>query len=306
MISSPWAAAVAQDEFEVAWGAAGRVTATFTQTWSIPTLFQKDEEGNLVYETDPETNKPIKVPTSTNTFTVTSYDDEENPTKTVETTEVGTRNVTRRYGNREILIELKNAGALGEEVTTISGWSIVGYYEGVSYDPTAIPSSNARLTPKFYARHTDKRIVEITDMLATVNLENFMTTTAMKSTLTTTPGIEEDIVKSANTYSSSYKGLAGLSLPGSGALTGIITGKEGLQTKSSTYSYFDEESEKTIRYTVRNTLRMPGTVKLDKLVGSMTFDNGSALVEGSVSISAPTAVDGDVYLAGPPEDFENF
>jgi hypothetical protein len=309
LISGPFSVSYSQEEFEPVWGAAGRVTATFTETWSIPTLFQRDEEGNLVYETDPETNKTFKVPISTNTYTVDTYNSEEELVKSVETTEVGTKNVTRRYGNREILIELKNAGVLGEEVTSISGWSIVGYYEGLDYDPSAITEGNARLTPKFYARHTDKRIVEITDMVASLNLSNFMTTTAMKSTTTTTPGPEEDIIRSSNSYTSSYKGGVALTVPTGGSLTGVISGKESLITKTYTYwdyDYSDEESEKLIKYTGRSLIRVPGTVRMEKLVGSMSYENGTSLLEGSVVISTPVVVNGATYLAGPEEDFEDF
>ena len=80
---------------------------------------------------------------------------------------------------------------------------------------------------------------------------------------------------------------------------------------SKTYTYYDidpedETGEKLIKYTDRSILRVPGSVKLDKLVGTMAYENGSSLLEGTITGSTPTVVNGEVYLAGPEEVIEEF
>jgi hypothetical protein len=295
-LGCPFTVAYSQDEgTPPAWGAAAKVTLSLTQTWTIPTLYQKDSEGNLVLEDGKKTL------TSYNAYTIETTDAEDNPTKTVDVTEVGTKRTSSRYGNRELLTDLLNNGDLGEEETSIKGWSIVAFYGGIEFD-VSLGASNTPLAPVFYARHTDKRMVLIEKL--TGNRSELKDTTSMKVTTTSTFKEDNEYIKTSNSYSSSYKGLATLKLLDDSNLTGIISGKESYGSKKYTYYYYDDESEKEVKSTASSAVRIPGSVKFDKLVGSQTFDNGSAIVEGSLSISASSVVDSEAYLAGPEEEFE--
>lgn len=300
--------AYAQSEFEPTWGASGKVTATLTETWNVPTLFKKDDTGEIEYELNEETGKNEKTLTTSNTYSRDVLNKAGDTVQSISTTEFGTKNTTRRYGNREILTELMLTGTLGEEVTSIKGWSIVGYYSEIMFDSSAAESST-RLTPKFYARHTDKTMIDISDMVVSVNTALLMKTTSMKVSTTTTYSDESESSKTSNSYASSYKGTVSLTVPTQGAVNGVITGKESFVSKS--YSYYDidpddEDGEKLIKFTSRSNLRVPGSVKLDKLIGTMTYENGSSLLEGSVTISTPSIVNGDSYLAGPDIIEEDF
>lgn len=273
------------DDSSPEWGAAAKVTLSLTQTWTIPTLYKRDESG--LFELD-EAGK--KILTSTNSYTIESVDKDDNPTKTVATNEVGTKRITKRYGNRELLIELLNEGALGEDVTSIKGWSIVAFYGGISFDG----ASNEPATPVFYARHTNKSMVLIAGLSATRS--NLMDTTSMKIISTTTYKDEDETTKTSRSYSRAYRGQAALILPGVNNLAGVITGKESYSTKKYTYYEEDEETEKLIKRTGTSHLRLPGSAKLDKLVGTQSYENGTALVEGSLSISAGSIVDAYDYI----------
>jgi hypothetical protein len=292
--------AYAQSEFEPTWGASGKVTATLTETWNVPTLFKKDETGEIEYELNEDTGKNEKILTTSNTYSRDVLNKVGDTVQSISTTEFGAKNTTRRYGNREILTELMLAGTLGEEVTSIKGWSIVGYYSEIMFD-SSVAESSTRLIPKFYARHTDKTMIDISDMVVSVNTA-LMKTTSMKVSTTTTYSDESESSKTSHSYVSSYKGIVSLTVPTQGVVNGVITGKESFVAKS--YSYYDidpndENGEKLIKFTSRSNLIAPGSVKLDKLIGTMTYDNGTSLLEGSVTISTPSIVDGDSYLAGP-------
>jgi hypothetical protein len=116
--------------------ASGAVTIALTQTYQLPTLISKDEEGKDQYDEDPETGKKYPIMTSLRSWTVTDYrvpQTQEDPTRSMEILERGFKQGKARYGNREILLDMLNQDLLDGD-TSISGWSIVGMYNEITTD----------------------------------------------------------------------------------------------------------------------------------------------------------------------------
>lgn len=89
------------------------------QTFSFNTTIKTTVEGTFVTEEDPDTGKPVKVP-SFESF-VETYDKNDNLTREVST--YASKISSRRYANAQLLADLARAGELPNS-TTASGWAL--------------------------------------------------------------------------------------------------------------------------------------------------------------------------------------
>jgi hypothetical protein len=256
------------------WGSTGALTVALTFSYEQEALQLKEvnEMGKLITVIDPETKKPI--PTFENFYTIATPVD--NPTKTVDTMEYGSKIGTAKWGNADIiryLVEFELIPTKGS-APHIAGWSLIVVYDGMEGFPMV------------YARHTDKTIVEVPDIMLGGG-EGFDVAAIMDKTVTTTtinPTTGDETMTTVRTYSDTFKGMGSASVPtwvGTIMCNGLLTGSYKYVTKTET---FDGE-----RFTT--DVLVPGAMKLDKIVGVLEGPEGQELVEGSMSVAAGVVTD---------------
>lgn len=256
------------------WGSTGGLTVALTLSYEAEALVTKEvnEEGKLVTVIDDITKKPI--PTFQNTYSVSTPF--ENPTKIVDTDEYGSKIVTGKWGNAEIIRYLVENDLLPikGKAPHLAGWSLVVVYDGLEAIPTV------------YARHTDKTMEPVPDILLG-GPGDFDVATITDRTVTTTtinPKTGDENTTEAHTYSDTYKGMGSATVPswaGPIECTGLLTGSYKFVRKTETI-----EDEKFF-----TDVFVPGATKIDKIVGALDGDFGTELIEGSISVGAGVVVD---------------
>jgi hypothetical protein len=252
------------------WGSTGALTVALTFSYEQEALQLKEvnEMGKLITVIDPETKKPI--PTFDNFYTIATPVD--NPTKTVDTTEYGSKIGTAKWGNADIIRYLVESELIPTKGSAphIAGWSLIVVYDGMEGFPVV------------YARHTDKTMAEVPDIMLEGLDEGFDVAAIMDKTVTTTtfnPTTGNETMTTVHTYSDTFKAIRSVSLPF--MCTGLLTGSYKYVPKTET---FDGEKFTT-------EVLVPGAMKLDKIVGVLDGIEGQELIEGSISVAAGAVTD---------------
>lgn len=261
------------------WGSTGGLTVALTLSYEAEALVMKEvnEEGKLVTVIDDITKKPI--PTFENTYTVSTPVD--NPTKTVDTSEYGSKIASGKWGNAEIIRYLVENDLIPTKgkAPHLAGWSLIVVYDGMEAIPTV------------YARHTDKTTVPVPDIVLG-GPEDFDVATITERTVTTTtinPKTGDENTTETHTYSDTYKGIGSALVPswaGPIGCSGLLTGSYKFVPKTET---IDEEKYFTDVF-------VPGATKIDKIVGALDGEDGPELIEGSISVAAGVVVDLKKFL----------
>jgi len=263
------------------WGSTGALTVALTISYEEEALLLKEvnEMGRLVTVIDPETNKPI--PTFENFYTIETLNKDAMPTKIVDTQEYGSKISTAKWGNADIIRYLVENDLLPTKGNAphVAGWSLIVVYDGMEGFPMV------------YARHTDKTIVEVPDIMLGGG-EGFDVAAIMDKTVTTTtfnPTTGDEKMTTVRTYSDTFKGMGSASVPtwvGPIMCNGLLTGSYKYVPKTET---FDGE-----KFTIE--VLVPGAMKLDKIVGVLDGPEGQELVEGSISVAAGVVVDLNTFF----------
>lgn len=288
--------------------ASGAVTIALTDTYQIPGLISKDEDGKDQYETDPETGKKYPVMTSERSWTVTSYrvpQTQEDPTRTVSTLEQGLKLVKTRFGNREILLDMLDEGLLGED-TSISGWSIVGVYEEIMLEDTSGVSSDLPM-PKLVARKVRGRdnvsIVNVPITLAAVTVRSLAS--KMVETESTRYVYDREsqsympldpVFSMSFTHGTTHlgKGQVVIDENEAGALHGALTGSTKVSARG--YSWKEEvvdDNGNSKMVTMKGSyfVNLPGQLRIANIASFTEVDEElSYFTDGSVTVAPAAAV----------------
>jgi hypothetical protein len=267
------------------WGSTGALTVALTISYEQEALQQKtvNDAGNkVIIDIDPETKKPI--PVFSNAFTI-SLPNADLPTKTVDTQEYGSKISTAKWGNADIIRYLVDNDLIPVKgkAPHIAGWSLIVLYDGMEGFPMV------------YARHTDKTMVEVPDIMLGGG-EGFDVAAITDRTVSTTvfnPTTGDEKTTIVRTYSDTFKGIGSASVPtwvGPIMCNGLLTGSYKYVPKTET---LDGE-----KFTIE--VLVPGAMKLDKIVGVLDGPEGQELVEGSISVAAGVVVDLNIFF---PQEF---
>jgi hypothetical protein len=269
------------------WGTSANVFVNLSVSWTDPALAAKDDTGKVLTGEDADT-------VFENSYSVDTTNSDGDTTKTVQTTEYGSKATVWKWSNKEILLALVGTvdepGILPQKgrAPFIAGWSIV-----------RVTDSDNAVT--YYARHSDGTAVQLDDigLDLTLNEDSSVLFTAettrtkdVTSTVYDLTGNGEDRETRSYSHSSTFKG------PGTGNallsvdLPGVLTGslKTVLITEPGDP---DLGTDPTDTY-----LDVPGATKLDKIV---SYDEDAelptlGLVEGTISAPPATVRDLDAYL----------
>lgn len=277
---------------QTTWGAAGNASIALTLTEAVGGLYQKDGSGQVIEEewVDEETGKTYKqkIPTFENTYTLVTEKgpiDERYTAKEVSVQEGAAKMLTYRYGNAEILRELLENGDLGDETTSISGWSIVAVYDAIN--------DEIDRSPQFYARNTAAKIMI---PIEGINLDEEEVVPAYTNKTTESTSYNRDGDTTAYSYSRSHtgtwKGRAQVDINGILG-TGLISGGERLTAKRELV-YEDEETGDKEYETYY--FYLPSALTVDGIVGIDAGEFSNLLIQGKVSIAQSTLTDLDAYL----------
>lgn len=233
-------------------GYMANIKLALTVSETVFTTYQRDEDGNFVLD---ENDERIPYP-----FSIYSTDG-----GLTKIQEQGSKVVTRRYGNRELLEDLYDQGAFPEAVTSIKGW----FLKQVS----------AESTNRTYLYAKDQTPVDVTSALSIM-----FNPTAVKGTAKITAEYDEpegDIVSVKGGGSSSFKGMVLVSIGGEdfGIAAQQIYGK----------------GTGSVRYKVKGTNPIPAAALNMRITGLIGAEQGGGflpgLVEGSGSFSGAVALD---------------
>lgn len=278
------------------WGSAGGVTVALTYSYTAPALAAKYDDGKVIPASDgggPEYRNSFSV----ETIKKVKMDDgdggfyyEDMVVKTVSTEEYGSKIVTGKWGNADIIKALVASGVLpqkGTKAPYTAGWALI-----VAYSPDG--------EPQFFARHTDKTAVSLSEVLgvgippSSEEGEGEARARSEKTVTTeTTPIDAEGYITESYSLTESYKTPSGAivpfepmepgDLPTPLEVYGLLTGSGKAVFK--TYGTGDEK--------VTDLLYVPGAIKLDKITATSELGD---VVEGSISIGAASVVDFATYF----------
>lgn len=293
--------------------ASGAVTIALTQTYQIPTLISKDDDGKDEYEEDPETGKKYPIMTSLRSWTVTNYrvtQTQEDPTRTVGTLERGLKLGKVRYGNREILLDMLNQDLL-EGDTSISGWTIVGMYNEITteVDGTEASLPSGLPMPFLVARKVRSRdnvsIVDVPIMLSavtvwsqagkSVNTEStrYVYDRESESYMPLEPAFS---VSLTNGTTHLGKGQVVMWEDEASAMHGTVTGSTKVSARGYSWveEIFDDNGNtKMVTMNGRYFVNLPGQLRIAN-IASFTADEENPeygyFTGGSVSVAPATAV----------------
>lgn len=273
-------------------GSVSTITVALTATYSAPALAAKDENGKIIPVADGGG------PVYENSWSINKVNANDDPVSDEEVSEQGTKVITAKYSNKEILLDMlanEFLPGIGGKPATIAGWSIMQVNENA--EPGAISLGN------IIARHTSGETVEVPMSWSAGEESTFAVTVSAKSSSKTTypsnPELEPKMT-SSETYNSTFKTtgsfelIAGADLSGQGLLTG---------GSKLTFVLYKEDGE-----TFREPLYVPLAAKLSGILGSALISveigeetEASAVIEGSISAAAGKVyADLEAYLS-PPE-----
>jgi hypothetical protein len=290
--------------------ASGAVTFTLTETYQLPTLISKDEDGKDQYEVDPETGKKYPIMTSLRSWTATSYRDQQNevdPTRSVQTTEVGIKLVKFRYGNREILQGMLDEDLLGGD-TSISGWSIVGMYDNIitGVDGTEASLPSGLPMPVLVARKVRSRdnvsIVNVPISLSAVTvwsqagkLVNTESTRYVYDSESESYTSLEPVYSVSLTNGTTHlgKGRVVMGEDDASAVHGTVTGSTKLSARG--YSWLEEvfdDNGNSRMVTMKGSyfVNLPGQLRIANIASFTAGPEYSYFTDGSVSVAPAAAV----------------
>ncbi len=274
-----------------------------TYSYTTEALVAKYEDGKVIPASDGggpayrnnfsvETIKKVKMDDGDGGFYY-----EDMVVKTVSTDEYGSKIGTGKWGNADIIKALVASGVLpqkGTKAPYTAGWALI-----VAYSPDG--------EPQFFARHTDKTAVSLSEALgvgippsseegegeddgdgeARARSEKTVTTE-------TTPIDAEGYITESYSLTESYKTPSGAivpfeplepgDLPTPLEVSGLLTG-----SGKSVYKTYGSGDEK-----MTDLLYVPGAIKLDKITGVSELGD---VVEGTISIGAASVVDFATYFA---------
>ncbi len=273
-------------------GSVSTITVALTATYSAPALAAKDENGKIIPVADGGG------PVYENSWSINKVNANDDPVSDEEVSEQGTKVITAKYSNKEILLDMlanEFLPGIGGKPATIAGWSIMQVNENA--EPGAISLGN------IIARHTSGETVEVPMSWAVVEEVAAAVTVGAKSSSKTTypsnPELEPKTT-SSETYNSTFKTVGSLELIAGADLSG-----EGLLTGGSKLMFvlYKEDGE-----TFREPLYVPLAAKLSGILGSALISveigeetEASAVIEGSISAAAGKVyADLEAYLS-PPE-----
>lgn len=273
-------------------GSVSAITVALTATYSAPALAAKDENGKIIPVADGGG------PVYENSWSINKVNANDDPVSDEEVSEQGTKVITAKYSNKEILLDMlanEFLPGIGGKPATIAGWSIMQVNENA--EPGSISLGN------IIARHTSGETVEVPMSWGTGEDETAAVTVAAKSSSKTTypsnPELEPKTT-SSETFTSTFKTTGSFELIAGADLSG-----QGLLTGGSKLAFviYKEDGE-----TFREPLYVPLAAKLSGILGSALISieigeetEASAVIEGSISAAAGKVyADLEAYLS-PPE-----
>jgi hypothetical protein len=266
---------------QATWATSRPLTVALTISYTAPGLMMKDENGKVLPASEGGG------PAFENNYSVSTVNADGEVTKQVDTMESGGKTVIVKYGNVEVLKELLAQDMLpgiGTKEPSISGWSLVIIGDAIEG------------TDSVFARHTTKIMVPVEGISFGLSEEFAVASTySHKSvtTITTSPSTGETTEKTVTTGTGSSKGLGFGSVPG-------IEGFHGHFTSAAGKTIVKIETIEGEKFPTE--VHTPGAQKLEKIAGAVEFElseSGAGYLEGSMSTTAATVVDMNIYSAEP-------
>jgi len=229
------------------------ITCTLTATWEEPALVPKDETGMVIKGED---------------LVEENFYSVESPTKIVETFEWGTKMVTEKISNKEILMYLVEE----DVIESIVGYSLSLIYESDEYDEEA----RFVLTKKGTAPIDISEFLSIVDEEFAYNSYVGVATESYKS-VTTRIGDSETTIETGRGNGKAFAEIE-LTLPAYGMTAAI----RGVLSWADTLKSFGKGADQFYAW-----IDSAGGIK--SVAGSVMYtgdDYPSEIIEGSISFGA--------------------